>query len=116
MASNHSHTHLDHLHLVPKRREATLVNQTLRLRFPGWFDATMPSSSRQGSDAFGSNSETINYDYDEFLLSTGWVLRPKGLQELFEELEKSVVVRHYESSTIIFTENYFTDKLTSVET
>ncbi|KAK7757727.1 hypothetical protein SLS62_000105 [Diatrype stigma] len=51
----------------------------------------MPSASRQGSDAFGSNSETINYDYDEFLFSTGWLLRPKGLQELFEELEKSVV-------------------------
>ncbi|RYP67721.1 hypothetical protein DL770_008559 [Monosporascus sp. CRB-9-2] len=63
------------------------VNQALQLTFPAWAAANRPVSPSQDNNDVESASETAVPEHSEFLLSTAdWVLRPKGLQALYEIL------------------------------
>ncbi|RYP85982.1 hypothetical protein DL769_000845 [Monosporascus sp. CRB-8-3] len=67
------------------------VNQALQLQFPAWAAANRPASPSQDNHDVESGAETAVPEHSEFLLSTAdWVLRPKGLQELYEALTQEL--------------------------
>ncbi|RYP16787.1 hypothetical protein DL765_004900 [Monosporascus sp. GIB2] len=68
------------------------VNNALQLKFPAWTAANRPASRSQDNNDVESASETAVPEQSEFLLSTAdWVLRPKGLQELYEILTQEFI-------------------------
>ncbi|RYO77094.1 hypothetical protein DL764_010244 [Monosporascus ibericus] len=74
------------------------VNQALQLRFPAWAATNRPVSPSRGNEDVESASETAVPEYSEFLLSTAdWVLRPKGLQALYE-----ILTQEFTTSTMTY--------------
>lgn len=66
------------------------VNQTLELRFPGWWAANKAAAPPQ--DVISASETLNNNEFSEFFLSAGWFLFPQGLKEFFEEWEKDAEV------------------------
>ncbi|RYP49966.1 hypothetical protein DL768_004401 [Monosporascus sp. mg162] len=81
------------------------VNQALQLRFPAWAAANRPVSPSQNDNDVESATETAVPELSEFLLSTAdWVLRPKGLQALYEILrpEFTTSAMTYQAEQAVF--------------
>ncbi|KAI0889279.1 uncharacterized protein GGS22DRAFT_196882 [Annulohypoxylon maeteangense] len=62
-------------------RVSPRVLDKVRSQFPGWAAASWSRETTAAND---------NNGYSEFLLSSDWMLRPEGLAELSDELEKSI--------------------------
>ncbi|RYP25655.1 hypothetical protein DL767_008295 [Monosporascus sp. MG133] len=74
------------------------VHQALQLRFPAWAAANRPVSPSQENNDVESASETAVPEHSEFLLSSAdWVLRPKGLQALYE-----ILTQEFTTSTMTY--------------